>query len=336
MSTNKYDNKFKKKFAELKPALRRHEKNISLIVNDFLTNPKQTKTYWNTVKSKLNKEYREILKLDSIWAYEEIPKQYRFVLREQMAKSKKLKSITNEAKKSISQLLKSNDTKKIQREIAQSAVDDISGGLLLGRRDLNRLMNQVKTGTSVDNKLLRAAKNERFITIIDKNKDPRRYGITYYSEMVFRTKWHEAQSAAVVTNNKNWDTDLIRVSNHNTATKICQAFEGKIFSLEGKNKDFPIADDVPPYHPNCLHYITTTFEEALKAQGNYKEYSDFSKDKINKPPGQETFIPVKKRNRIIDKTVSDVKTTDLFQNATPKRKRIILRDSVSKALGKAA
>jgi hypothetical protein len=365
MSTNKYDNKFKKKFAELEVSLRKHEKNISVIVNDFLTNPQQNQLYWQSIKTKLNREYRELLRLNSEWAVTEIPRQYRFVLREQMAKAKSLKSITNEAQKTISQLLKSKNVQQIQKVLAQSAIDDISTGLLLGRRDINRLIAQtrqtlisesiidnalireveagnisaskiLKRPGTVANSLMNAANNNRFITIIDKNGNPLKYRITYYSEMVFRTKWHDAQSQAVITNNKNWDTDLIRVSNHSTITEICQQFEGKIFSLTGKNKDFPVADDVPPYHPNCLHYITTAFEEALKVQKNYKQYSDFSKGKIDRPPGQETFIPIKKRNQIVDKTVSDIKTTDLYMNARPKRKRIIIRDSVSKALARAA
>jgi hypothetical protein len=365
MSTNKYDNQFNRKFSELKIALNRHEKNISNIVNDFLANPKQSAAYWSSVKTQLNQEYRQLYLLTSEWAGKEIPKQYRFVLREQMAKAKSLKSITNEAKKTISQLLKSNNVRQIQAVLAQSAIDDIASGLLMGRRDLNRLIAQTRqaliTESAIDvsliqqieagnigaskilsrqgtvaNRLLNAAQNNRYMTIMDVNGNPRSYRITDYSEIVYRTKWHAAQSAAVKTNNANWGTDLIRVSNHNTITEICQQYEGKIFSLTGKNKDFPIADQTPPYHPQCLHYITTTFEEALKVQGNYNEYSQFSKGKIDQPPGQNTYIPLKKRNAIVNKTVKDVKGTELYKKAKPRRKRRIIRDSVSQAIGKAA
>ncbi len=365
MSTNKYDNKFKKKFAQLELSMSKHERNISLILNDFLTNPKQNQAYWNSIKVKLNQEYKSILKLNVEWASIEIPKIYRYVLTEQMIKAKKLKTITNTAQKSINRLLKSKNVQALQRVLAQSAIDDISTGLLLGRRDINRviaqtrqtlisesiidnaLLREIERGNiavskilkrqgTVANRLMKAAKDNKFLTIIDKNKNPRQYRITDYTEMVYRTKWHVAQNEAVKTNNKNWDTDLIRVSNHNTTTEICQHYEGKIFSLTGKNKDFPIADQVPPYHVKCLHYITTTFKEALEVQGNYKEYSEFSKGKLNKPPGQETFIPIKKRNVIRDNAINKAKKTDKYMNARPRRKRIIIRDSVGNALRKAA
>lgn len=365
MSTNKYDNKLRKKFTELKYAISKHEKNISNIINDFLTNPQQNQLYWQNIKIKLNKEYREILKLNQEWAYTEIPRQYRFVLREQMAKAKSLKSISNKASKTITQLLKSNTVTQIQKVLAQSAVDDISAGLVLGRRDINRVIAQtrqslisesvidtallreieagnisaskilVKQGT-LANRLFKNVKENKFLTIIDKNGNPRQYRITDYANMVYRTKWHEAQSEAVKTNNANWDTDLIQVSNHNSTTEICQQYEGKIMSLSGKNKDFPVADNVPGYHVNCLHYISTTFVEALQVQGIYKEYSEFSKNKIDMPPGQKTFIPIKKRNEIVNNTIIDIKKTDKYINARPKGKRILIRDSVGKALGAAA
>jgi len=358
---NNYDKLFKKRFAGLKQSITKREKNIAKIINDFLTNPKQNQLYWNSVKVKLNREYTEILKLNQSWASVEIPKLYRLALREQMARAKKLKSITNKAEKSIKRLLKSKNVLGIQRVLAQSAIDDMTAGLLMGRRDVNRLIAQTRQSliseSIIDNALLReiekgniaaskilsrrgtvanrlqkAAKDNKFLTIVDKNGNPRQYRITYYAEMVYRSKWHEAQSEAVKTNNKNWDTDLIRVSSHNTTTEICQQYEGKIFSLSGKNKDFPVADQVSPYHVGCLHYITTTFKEALEVQGNYKQYSDFSKGKIDIPPGQTSFIPVKERNEIRDSVIKGTKKTDKYMNARPKAKRIMIRDNISEAL----
>jgi len=241
---NNYDKLFKKRFAGLKQSITKREKNIAKIINDFLTNPKQNQLYWNSVKVKLNREYTEILKLNQSWASVEIPKLYRLALREQMARAKKLKSITNKAEKSIKRLLKSKNVLGIQRVLAQSAIDDMTAGLLMGRRDVNRLIAQTRQSliseSIIDNALLReiekgniaaskilsrrgtvanrlqkAAKDNKFLTIVDKNGNPRQYRITYYAEMVYRSKWHEAQSEAVKTNNKNWDTDLIRVSRTN-------------------------------------------------------------------------------------------------------------------------
>lgn len=365
MATNKYDNQFHRKFSSLEKQLNRHEKRISIIMENALNTSRTDNKYWNSVRTELNKEYAAVSKLTSDWSKEEIPKQYRFVVKEQMARSKRIKSKTNQAKKSVTQLLNSTKSKQIQAALTQSAIEDINQGLALGRRDLNRLLGQTRqsliaesvidTGVAsaveqgnvalskvlsqrgtVANKLLTANDNNRYITIINKNNEPIRYRISYYSEMVYRVKWHEAQSAAVRTNNANWGTDLIRVSSHNTTTEICQQYEGKVMSLTGKNKDFPIADQLPPYHVNCLHYITTTFEEALKVQGVYNEYAQFSNNEASIPPGQTGFVPVKDRNKIANESIAKTKKTTEYQDASPKKKSKLLRANIGKAINKAA
>lgn len=365
MATNKYDNQLIKKFSVLKQKLTKAEKRIAAIVNDFLTNPQLSKSYWTSINTALNKEYKYILDISREWANIEIPKQYRFVIKEQMAKVKKLKSITKEAKSTTSQLLKSNKVIGMQAVLAQAAIDDITTGLLQGRKNINKLitatrqtlisestinrslMSSIQSGNisvssilsrqgTVANRLLKANEGNRYMQIIDKNGNPRTYRITYYSEMVYRSAWHEAQSQAVKTVANNYDTDLVRVSNHNTTTEICQQYEGKVFSISGKSKDFPVLDQSPPFHVNCLHYLTVTFEESLKVQGVYEDYSKFSKGQINTPPGQTGFVPVKERNKIANQTIADTKNTIKYQKATPKQKRNLIRDNVSKAIGKAA
>ena len=65
----------------------------------------------------------------------------------------------------------------------------------------------------------------------------------------------------------NYGTDLVEVSSHNTATKICIPFEGNIYSVSGKHPVFPPMTDVPPFHVSCLHLMYPTFESGLIAQG---------------------------------------------------------------------
>lgn len=365
MSTNKYDNQLKRKYRPLYKQLRPIEERIYAIMQDVLTTDRTDNAYYVDIKRKLDVQYSKADKLTSEWSKENLPKQYRWSLREQHAKSKRIKTKTNQAKLSINQLLKTKESRGIQVQLVKSAIADMRRGLTGGREDLNRvlaatrqtniaesaidmsLMKSVGEGNirlskilsrrgTLANKLRDAQENKRYIRIIDKNKQPRRYRITYYSEMVYRVKWHEAQSEAVKTNNVNWGTDLIRVSSHNTVTEICQEYEGKVMSLTGRNKDFPIADQVPPYHVNCLHYITTTFAESMKVNGTYDDYSKFSKGESNQPPYQQTFIPTRKRNKIVNNTVSETKSSQKYKDSTPKQKRVLIRDNVSEALGDAA
>jgi hypothetical protein len=363
--SNRYTTQFIKKFSRVKKLINRHEESISLIVNGFLKNPQMDKAYWRRVNVSLNKEYKAIKDLTDTWSKTQLPRQYRWVVREQMAKAKRLGSVTRDSRLNVSQLLRSNVSTSIQQVLAQSAIANITSGLLQGRNDLNKLitatrqtlisesvinkalMTGIEEGNialnkilsrqgTVANSLLKANEDKRYIKIIDKNGNPRRYRISYYSEMVYRSSWHEAQSRAVKSVNANYATDLVRVSNHNTTTEICQQYEGKVFSLTGRNKDFPILDQSPPFHVNCLHYLNTTFKESLKVQGVYDDYSKFSKGEINTPPGQTGFVPVTERNKITARTITKTKESPTYKKATPKQKRNILRTNISKAIGNAA
>ena len=121
------------------------------------------------------------------------------------------------------------------------------------------------------------------------------YTPDYYAEMVSRVKFHEAHSYAAITQAKNYGTDLVQVSSHNTTTEICQQYEAKIYSMSGKDKRFPILSISPPYHVNCLHLIMPTFVSAMEVQGTLDSFSAFSKGRIDKPPIPSGFVPVASR-----------------------------------------
>jgi len=154
--------------------------------------------------------------------------------------------------------------------------------------------------------------------------------------MVSRVKFHEAQSAAARQTAANYDTDLIRISTHNTTTAICQEYEGKIFSISGKDKRFPILDQSPPFHVNCLHYETVTFEESLLAQGALDKYSEFSLGETDRPPTDPGFVPVSKRAGIERQAQRSAKALPEWKTASPKKRRDILRTEVGRKMGAAA
>lgn len=57
--------------------------------------------------------------------------------------------------------------------------------------------------------------------------------------------------------------DLVEVSSHNTDCDICKEFEGKVYSISGKHKEYPKLERKPPFHPGCRHYITPTSEDII-------------------------------------------------------------------------
>jgi hypothetical protein len=95
----------------------------------------------------------------------------------------------------------------------------------------------------------------------------RHYNLRKYSMLVARTEMRKSQSSGVLNSCKQYDNDLVEVSNHGTTTPICEPYEGNTYSLSGRTKGFPYLDTSPPYHPNCQHFLIPTSEEAIAFEG---------------------------------------------------------------------
>lgn len=320
-----FEKDYRKRARDLEKKLNRHEDNLSRIMFASLTNPKTSNAYWNTVRNQINKEYRAMNKTFSNWSIDEIPARYRRSAREMSLKIESLKDVTNEAKVGVNALLKSNASIQIQASLYQDALNSFVQSSLGGQKNMIRItrMTQQKliAESTIDaavakaieagdisiltrvgrsaapifndpilRKLQDALVNQRFVEV-----NGRKYKPSYYAEMVARVKFHEAHSFAALATAKNYSTDLMIVSSHNTSTAVCQQFEGKIFSISGKDKRFPQLTATPPFHVNCLHLIFPQFESALEVQGTLEEFSEFSRGKTNKPPHPASFEPVEDR-----------------------------------------
>jgi hypothetical protein len=106
-----------------------------------------------------------------------------------------------------------------------------------------------------------------FITIVGKDGISRTYNIRKYAKMVARTTLRDAQTAATLDNCKRYENDLVEVSSHGTDCEICQEYEGNIYSISGNDSKYPVLDEDPPFHPNCMHVITPTSEEEVYVRG---------------------------------------------------------------------
>lgn len=359
MANTKYDALLAERIRGLKKSLDKHEKKIAALVNDFLTTPERSSAYWNGIRSSLNREYKEIAAVYSAWAQARYPQFYNDVVREQMTRAGALKNLANTAAMSTREIINSDFAAQTKRVLYESATADVMAGLALGGRELGRLtritqqklvnewlidktiaaayeagdlkINRLlsREGTPA-NSLLKAAEGDRFVAILCKDGVLRHYGIGDYAELVSRTKWHEAQTAATKAVAANYSTDLVRVSAHNTTTEICQYYEGKVMSISGKSEEFEFLDREPPFHPNCLHYLTVTFEETLKSSGQFDAASDFSKGKTDQPPNLPSFIPVQDRAALQDAAIAKGKASEVYAAArSDSGRRNVLRDFIS-------
>jgi len=253
------------------------------------------------------------------WTYETMPIGYRNSLRQEIFKIKNQKV---ELKKEISykQFANSDGVKRSTDSIMEETISSFGTGILSGRNTLVQLcrltqqVNQreaqinksvadgfIETGSSrgakksLQRELLKKSLDGKYITINDRNGNKRQYTVESYSDLVARTKLQEASAQAVIDTAFEIGEDLVQISSHNTKSAVCAVFEGKIYSVSGNNKHFPAMSEAPPFHPNCLHTMSIVFPAALKSNGTYDKYSEFSKGETDKHPTRTKFIPVNER-----------------------------------------
>jgi len=317
---------FEKDYAsKVKPLLiklNKKEKQLRDLLVQAVNKGDASPVYWNKLRKEIDKIYAELSSIFSSWAKEEIPSRYRISLRQIQHAINKSAVIVNKPMKDIYKMLNSNASAQTMKLLYTDAVSSFDTALLAGKGNVVRftrltqqsllsenIVNQTIADTYIEVGNLRASARAlsgkfwaKMYEDIEGNKFIQagryKYKPSYYAEMVGRVKFHEAHSYASLNQAKNYRTDLVQVSSHNTRTPICMPYEGKVYSISGNSKMFPPLFDTPPYHPNCLHLLYPTFESGMEAQGTLEAFSDFSKNKIDRPPVPSSFIPLSKREAV--------------------------------------
>lgn len=323
-----FEKLFRESIDGLNKSLTYRTNRISAILLKAYNNPKVSARYWNSVRRALDTQYKAMDKLYRTWAKKNIPTAYKASVKELMTRLNRSKTIAKRAKRSFSDIVTSNKSMQIQAVLVRDAITDWNQSLRLGQANVNRLtrrtqqtllseslvdasiIESVASGNLMNNTFIRtinlsqslASQLDEVATVIDGEKyviaGSRRFRPKYYAEMVTRVKFHEAQAQAAVITAGNYGTSLVQVSSHNTTTAVCQEFEGKIFSINGKDGRFPPLVDVPPYHVNCLHLLFPMFESAMEADGSLNQWIDFSNEKTGTPPSPASFVPLDKRKAV--------------------------------------
>ena len=306
---------FNSRLIPLTARLKKVEDKIYKLIIKAVGNAKMSTAYWNKIKIELNLLYAEMNNVFGTWAAKEIPARYTRSLKLIQKRINASAFILNTASRSMTELLTSNIGVQITRGLIDSSVQSYLSASVVGKQNLRNLfittqqalinesMVNVAVATGFQMGDLREAKTllkALFETPAWEAVEKRQFVQAgklkfrphYYAELVARTKFHQAHSQGALAQGLNYNTDLMEISSHNTSTAICMPYEGKIFSVSGKDPRFPPLVDSPPYHPNCLHLMFPTFESALQTQGTLERFSEFSLDKITRPPIPASFIPV--------------------------------------------
>jgi len=91
----------------------------------------------------------------------------------------------------------------------------------------------------------------------------RNYNLKYYARLVARTRMRKVQTQAIKNTCEQYENDLVFWEHHAGACDLCIPFMGQVYSLTGKNPNYPLLTEEPPIHPNCGCGISATSEEAI-------------------------------------------------------------------------
>ena len=307
--------------SQLAARLERINRNLDNIVSKIATTSETSNLFWSKINKEIRLNYEEARAISKNWSNERIPIYYREKMREQFYKLKNRKirpPAINKIK--YSDFVNKDSVKQSLAALLGETNATYATGFLSGQNtmiQLSRLTQQlnlnekqieraiadgfIEKGSvnaskkNLQQQLLKKSIDGKYITVINKNGDPMQFQIADYSKLVAQTKLIEASTQAVVDTTTGLGEDLVQVSAHNTQTEYDAQFEGKIFSLSGNDPDFPIAEDLPPFHPRCKHSISTVIKEGLQADGTLDKYIEFSNDEAAEHPTRKGFIPLSER-----------------------------------------
>lgn len=279
------------------------QSNIYSIILKALASSESSTMYWNRLQIDLKKYYADARKEFLDWSTTDFTKYFNTQIRDQL---KKINSLQMFRHKKI--LIPSILNKDINKQRLNALITEMNSNFISnlnsGEKEMLRLMSyqqQINATELVGDfikqqkeALAKKAIDGKYIKLIDKNGDPRYYNLKDYTDMVIRTNLRNASTLSTISVAEAVGSDLVQVSSHNTQTPFDSQFEGKIYSLSGKDPDFPQATFLPPFHLGCLHNLTVVFRETLQNRGIQK-YIDFSNGATEKHPTFKNFIPVSKR-----------------------------------------
>lgn len=101
-----------------------------------------------------------------------------------------------------------------------------------------------------------------------KDKLGRNIPISVYAETLARSIVAETQNTCVKNTMKEHGKDLIKMTSHYGCCPVCAVYEGRVYSMSGKDDRFPSLKNLPGFregynnlHPRCAHRIVPFIEK---------------------------------------------------------------------------
>lgn len=83
----------------------------------------------------------------------------------------------------------------------------------------------------------------------------RNWSLTHYASMSVKTVTSQAQNTATKLTLVERGFDVVEINSVNDPCKLCLPFNGKEVSLTGETEGLLVLEDIPPFHPECRHFI---------------------------------------------------------------------------------
>lgn len=105
-----------------------------------------------------------------------------------------------------------------------------------------------------------------------------------YMDLILTSAQNEIENISSLNFATNNGYDLVQMTQHFNSCAICMPYQGRVYSISGKNPDYPYLYDTPwsemfqNFHPNCRHLLNPWVEylQTPNELGTMKEYSNRS------------------------------------------------------------
>lgn len=304
--------------SEYTDRLDKYVSKIDAILIDAMSSSEKSGIYWQGLMRQIRENVQkiEMLFIDNL--EDEVEKSYRESLSKNLERLRSLKSLPRNIKNQLNQsaytdILNMDKNRNKINNIVRTAMNDFFTSVENKEKRINNYFNEMQklnikiyengeseaikysSNRHIDNmkdtikkEIRKISKDGKYIQVIDEKGRQRNYNINQYSTMLTEYYINQANAQAAIDTSLYLGSDLVQIDFHNTLCPICLHVEGKIYSISGADKDFPLLDFSLPLHPWCYHTLHPQFRETLEIRGIQK-FIDYSNDKLNPDQIQKIY-----------------------------------------------
>ena len=165
--------------------------------------------------------------------------------------------------------------KRAINELRNMFDNQIYDGISQVKRNINKVVQKIAISQKISGGKIREKVSETVKILNSQNifvfedKLGRSYNLASYAKMAINTAQTSAVNKATFTACKNIENDLVKMSSHITSCPLCAMYQGRIYSISGKDKRYPAMSSInggsvtqySSIHPSCRHIFSAYIEE---------------------------------------------------------------------------